>query len=148
CLERLDRPAVDHQAHDLAAAGSLRDRVRPGDRLPADPGTPLAARGGPGASQEHRPALERVPTGSASRPAPLLAPTTPDPHAHSEMSSEIPLVTRGALTLCCSDMAAPPLFWTEADGTRHGYEPGAAGAVAEAMGLEVHWIFRQWADFA
>jgi polar amino acid transport system substrate-binding protein len=45
-------------------------------------------------------------------------------------------------------MAAPPLFWTEADGSRHGYEPGAARAVAAAMGLEVHWIFRQWADFA
>jgi polar amino acid transport system substrate-binding protein len=58
------------------------------------------------------------------------------------------LVTPGALTLCCSDMAAPPLFWTEADGSRHGYEPGAAGAVAGALGLELHWIFRQWADFA
>jgi polar amino acid transport system substrate-binding protein len=54
----------------------------------------------------------------------------------------------GALTLCCSDMAAPPLFWTEADGTRHGYEPGAAKAVAESLGLEVRWVFRQWADFA
>jgi polar amino acid transport system substrate-binding protein len=52
------------------------------------------------------------------------------------------------LTLCCSDMAAPPLFWTEADGTRHGYEPNAALAVAEAAGLELRWIFRQWADFA
>ena len=58
------------------------------------------------------------------------------------------LVTPGALTLCCSDMAAPPLFWTEADGTRHGYEPGAAEVVAGALGLELHWIFRQWADFA
>ncbi|HET6171258.1 MAG TPA: transporter substrate-binding domain-containing protein [Gaiellales bacterium] len=58
------------------------------------------------------------------------------------------LVSPGALTLCCSDMAAPPLFWTEGDGTRHGYEPGAAGAVAGALGLEVRWIFRQWADFA
>jgi polar amino acid transport system substrate-binding protein len=55
---------------------------------------------------------------------------------------------RGTLTLCCSDMAAPPLFWTEADGTRYGYEPGAARAVAEALGLELRWIFRQWADFA
>lgn len=55
---------------------------------------------------------------------------------------------RGTLTLCCSDMAAPPLFWTEADGTRYGYEPGAALAVAEALGLELRWIFRQWADFA
>jgi ABC-type amino acid transport substrate-binding protein len=59
-----------------------------------------------------------------------------------------PLVTPGALTLCCSDMAAPPLFWTEVDGTRHGYEPGAAEVVAGALGLELHWIFRQWADFA
>jgi len=58
------------------------------------------------------------------------------------------LVTPGALTLCCSDMPAPPLFWTEADGTRHGYEPGAAAVVADALGLELHWIFRQWADFA
>jgi polar amino acid transport system substrate-binding protein len=52
------------------------------------------------------------------------------------------------LTLCCSDMAAPPLFWTQADGTRHGYEPDAALAVADAAGLELRWIFRQWADFA
>ena len=42
----------------------------------------------------------------------------------------------GALALCCSDMPAPPLFWTEADGSRHGYEPAAARAVAEAMGLD------------
>ena len=58
------------------------------------------------------------------------------------------LVTPGALTLCCSDMAAPPLFWTDADGSRQGYEPGAAQAVAESMGLDLVWIFRQWADFA
>ena len=53
-----------------------------------------------------------------------------------------------ALTLCCSDMAAPPLFWTESDGTRRGYEPAAAQAVADALGLELRWVFRQWADFA
>ena len=57
-------------------------------------------------------------------------------------------VEPGALTLCCSDMAAPPLFWTEDGGERHGYEPAAAGAVADALGLELRWIFRQWADFA
>jgi polar amino acid transport system substrate-binding protein len=56
-------------------------------------------------------------------------------------------VAAGALTLCCSEMAAPPLFWTEADGQRHGYEPAAAEAVAAALGLELRWIFRQWADF-
>jgi ABC-type amino acid transport substrate-binding protein len=58
------------------------------------------------------------------------------------------LVTPGALTLCCSDMAAPPLFWTEADGARRGYEPDAARAVADSLELELVWIFRQWADFA
>ena len=57
-------------------------------------------------------------------------------------------VAPGALTLCCSDMSAPPLFWTEAGGERHGYEPAAAEAVAEVLGLELRWIFRQWADFA
>ena len=57
-------------------------------------------------------------------------------------------VQPGALTLCCSDMAAPPLFWTEAGGDRHGYEPDAAQAVARALGLELRWVFRQWADFA
>ncbi len=57
-------------------------------------------------------------------------------------------VTPGELTLCCSDMAAPPLFWTEPDGARHGYEPAAAQAVAGALGLELRWVFRQWADFA
>jgi ABC-type amino acid transport substrate-binding protein len=45
-------------------------------------------------------------------------------------------------------MAAPPLFWTEASGERHGYEPAAAQAVAAALGLELRWVFRQWADFA
>jgi polar amino acid transport system substrate-binding protein len=44
-------------------------------------------------------------------------------------------------------MAAPPLFWTEAGG-RHGYEPDAALAVADALGLELRWVFRPWADFA
>jgi ABC-type amino acid transport substrate-binding protein len=45
-------------------------------------------------------------------------------------------------------MAAPPLFWTGAGGERHGYEPAAAEAVAVALGLELRWIFRQWADFS
>jgi polar amino acid transport system substrate-binding protein len=44
-------------------------------------------------------------------------------------------------------MAAPPLFWTEPDGVRHGYEPDAAQAVADALGRELRWVFRQWADF-
>jgi ABC-type amino acid transport substrate-binding protein len=57
-------------------------------------------------------------------------------------------VVPGTLTLCCSDLAAPPLFWTEPGGERHGYEPAAAQAVADVLELELRWIFRQWADFA
>jgi len=39
------------------------------------------------------------------------------------------------------------LFWTDPDGTRHGYEVEVAEAVASAAGLELRWIFRQWSDF-
>jgi polar amino acid transport system substrate-binding protein len=54
----------------------------------------------------------------------------------------------GRLTLCCADMDARPLFWTAADGTRDGYEPGAAECVAAALGLELVWEFRRWDRFA
>ncbi len=56
-------------------------------------------------------------------------------------------IEAGVLTLCCSDLAAPPLFWTDPDRTRHGYEPEAAQAVADALGLRLRWIFRQWSEF-
>lgn len=59
----------------------------------------------------------------------------------------IPTVTPGKLTLICSGMPAPPLFWTDEDGTRHGYEPDVAAAVSRAMGLDLQWMFLQWADF-
>jgi ABC-type amino acid transport substrate-binding protein len=56
-------------------------------------------------------------------------------------------IEAGVLTLCCSSLASPPLFWTDGDGIRHGYEVDAAVAVAEQAGLQVRWIFRQWAAF-
>ena len=52
------------------------------------------------------------------------------------------------LTLCCSSLDSGRLFWTDPDGSRHGYEPEVAAAVAAAAGLELRWIFRQWSDFA
>ena len=52
----------------------------------------------------------------------------------------------GLLTLACSSLDSSPLFWTDPDGTRHGYEVEAAAAVAENAGLELRWIFRQWSD--
>lgn len=53
----------------------------------------------------------------------------------------------GALTLCCTSLDSGRLFWTDPDGSRHGYEVEAAEAVASALGLELRWIFRQWSDF-
>ncbi|MFO1436147.1 MAG: transporter substrate-binding domain-containing protein [Gammaproteobacteria bacterium] len=44
-------------------------------------------------------------------------------------------------------MDARPLFWTDKDRRRHGYEPEAAASVAAAMGLTVRWEFRKWAEF-
>ncbi|MFM8561221.1 MAG: substrate-binding periplasmic protein [Solirubrobacterales bacterium] len=58
-----------------------------------------------------------------------------------------PTVEPGALTLCCSSLDVPPLFETAPDGTRSGYEPAAAEAVAAGAGLELRWLFRPWADF-
>ena len=57
-------------------------------------------------------------------------------------------VAAGRLTLCCADLDARPLFWTEPDGTRDGYEPDAAACVAAALGLELVWEFRRWDRFA
>ena len=56
-------------------------------------------------------------------------------------------VCAGALTLCCADMDARPLFWTLAGGGRDGYEPRVAGLVAERLGLDPVWEFRRWDRF-
>lgn len=53
----------------------------------------------------------------------------------------------GVLTLCCTSLDSGALFWTDPDGTRHGYEVEVAEAVAAALGLELEWIFGQWSDF-
>jgi ABC-type amino acid transport substrate-binding protein len=57
------------------------------------------------------------------------------------------LTNDGELTLICADLDARPLFWTDSDRRRHGFEPAVAAAVARAMGLRVHWEFRRWAQF-
>ena len=53
----------------------------------------------------------------------------------------------GILTLACADLDARPLFWTDDNGLRHGYEPEVALAVADRLGLELKWKFLQWSDF-
>ena len=62
-------------------------------------------------------------------------------------SSQAATIEPGVLTLCCSSLDVPPLFKTGPDGTRSGYEPAAAEAVAAQAGLELRWLFRPWADF-
>jgi len=54
---------------------------------------------------------------------------------------------RGRLTLICADLDARPLFWTEADGSRHGFEPAVAAELADRLDLDLHWRFLRWAEF-
>lgn len=56
-------------------------------------------------------------------------------------------IEAGSLTLLCADLDARPLFWTESDGQRDGYEPQIAQAVAKQMGLVLRWKFCRWSDF-
>lgn len=51
------------------------------------------------------------------------------------------------LRLACIDSDAPPLFGlADADGARHGYEPAAAAAVADELGLRVQWVVVPWSE--
>ena len=56
-------------------------------------------------------------------------------------------VTPGYLTLACADLDARPLFWTDNNGLRFGYEPDVAEAVAKRLGLTLRWSFLPWAEF-
>ena len=51
------------------------------------------------------------------------------------------------LRVICADLPAPPLFWRDGLGERHGYEADVARLLAEVMGLSVRWEYRNWADF-
>lgn len=51
------------------------------------------------------------------------------------------------LRIACADLDARPLFWTDPDGTRHGYEPDAAELVFAEAGYALEWVFLQWKDF-
>lgn len=50
----------------------------------------------------------------------------------------------GTVALSCAKIDARPLFWTESDGSRNGYEPRAAEIAASRADLEVRWVFRRW----
>lgn len=49
----------------------------------------------------------------------------------------------GVLRLSTSSLDARPLFWNEG-ATRLGYEPEAAQAVADALGLSLVWNYTEW----
>lgn len=51
------------------------------------------------------------------------------------------------LRIACADLDARPLFWTDPDGTRHGYEPDAAELVFAEAGYALEWVFLQWKAF-
>lgn len=51
------------------------------------------------------------------------------------------------LRVICADLPAPPLFWRDAQGVRHGYEADVARLLAEKLGRPCDFIYRNWADF-
>ncbi len=59
----------------------------------------------------------------------------------------VPTIKSDRLTLICADLDARPLFWTDTDRSRRGYEPAVAAAVAAELGLRLEWLFLRWADF-
>jgi len=56
-------------------------------------------------------------------------------------------VKEGCLTLICADLDAMPLFSTDPQGQRFGYEPEVAQLLAHHMGLELNWVFTRWSEF-
>jgi polar amino acid transport system substrate-binding protein len=60
---------------------------------------------------------------------------------------ELGLLAPGRLTLLGASLTAPPYYWTDEAGTRHGYEADLAGALARQLGLELAWVDAEWADF-
>jgi len=51
------------------------------------------------------------------------------------------------LKVICADLPAPPLFWRDENGERHGYEADLARAIGQQLGRKTEFIYRNWADF-
>lgn len=51
------------------------------------------------------------------------------------------------LRVICADLPAPPLFWKDEHGYRHGYETDVARLLARKMGLETELVYQNWAEF-
>ena len=57
------------------------------------------------------------------------------------------LLVPGRLTLLGASMYAPPYYWTDEAGVRHGFEADMATALVRELGLELRWVDAEWADF-
>ncbi len=51
------------------------------------------------------------------------------------------------LRVICADLPAPPLFWRDSEGRRHGFEADVARLLAKNMDRDVVFVYRQWDDF-
>ena len=51
------------------------------------------------------------------------------------------------LQIACASLEAKPLFWTEKDSRRYGFEPEVAELVFKAADLNFDWVFLPWNDF-
>lgn len=51
------------------------------------------------------------------------------------------------LKVICADLPAPPLFWRDEQGQRHGYEADLARALGARLGRQTQFVYRNWADF-
>ncbi len=62
--------------------------------------------------------------------------------------TDLDLLHPGVLTLCGTDISAPPMT-SLLDGRRVGYEPDLARALARELDLDLAWVdVRQWAEFS
>lgn len=51
------------------------------------------------------------------------------------------------LRVICADLPAPPLFWRDDQGHRHGYEADVARLLSRKLGGNADFVYRQWGDF-
>ncbi|MNN22031.1 Cystine-binding periplasmic protein precursor [compost metagenome] len=56
-------------------------------------------------------------------------------------------MSQNVLRVLCADLPAPPLFWKDAAGYRHGYESDVARLLGRLLGRPAEFVYRNWADF-
>ncbi|MGL5860221.1 MAG: substrate-binding periplasmic protein [Phycicoccus sp.] len=86
-------------------------------------------------------------TGVAARTDGLVSGAVVIPRPAPAPARRVPTLHPGVLQLACTALDARPLFWEGEDGrSRRGYEPEAASALADLLGLELRWAYRAWDD--